>query len=315
MKKYLTQLLADLHTAHRPKQNWDEDPEERQTIEKHFEEVEEFLNWDEENPVGPTFSEACGIDKEAFPPVTKLQPKQIKTLSKAINKLLWTWNISVDLPDSLPLEQAYFFQTEVFDMQVMIVDFGMVGLSFCEDDFNLCTFGEVYCDCKKRWEEMEEEEQIYDKKVQAFIQNLGTKLSSLAAEVKFSTNDSHVEILATKLLPIQTLAEWFDISMEDFPDTFSIWEKRANHISELIMRLLKTEDDMVFILQSAEWDKRFIALKNHMKSKVWFDGMETLYFLPVSEEENAQFKNPLDFLNFDNLDLESEDFGDDDLPF
>ncbi|MGK0307396.1 MAG: hypothetical protein ACI8RP_000348, partial [Urechidicola sp.] len=58
MKKYLTQLLADLHTAHRPKQNWDEDPEERQTIEKHFEEVEEFLNWDEENPVGPTFSEA-----------------------------------------------------------------------------------------------------------------------------------------------------------------------------------------------------------------------------------------------------------------
>jgi len=308
MKKYLTQLHADLRTAHRSEKNWDEYPKESQTIEEHFEEVEAFLNWEEEKHIGPTFGEVCGIDKKAFPPISKLQSKEIETLSKAIKELLWTWNITLDLPDTLPKEQVYFFRVEVFDMQVMIVDSGMVGVSFCEDDFNLCVFDANHCDCKKRWEEMEEEDRIYDKKVQTFTEELDAKLSSLTAKTKFSIVNKHMEILETKLLPIQTLAEWFDISMEEFPDIFPLWEKRANHISEIIMRLWHPEDEMIFILQSLEWEKRFTALKNYMESKVWFDGLDTLYFLPVTEKEKSKYKSPLDFLNLEND-------GENDLPF
>ncbi|MFT6708869.1 MAG: hypothetical protein ACJATF_003733 [Flavobacteriales bacterium] len=317
MEKYLSQLLADLQAAHRSEEDWDKESEEPQTIEKHFEEVEAFLNWEEERPVGPTFGEVCGIDKAAFPPITKLQPKQIKTLGKAIDELFWTWNISLDLPDTLPEEQVYSFQVEVFDTKVMIVEFGTVNISLCENDFNLCVFGEDHCDCKKQWDEMEEEERIYDEKVQLFIQELSTKLSSAAAKIKFSIADEDMEILGTKLLPIQTLADWFGISMEDFPDTFPLWEKRANHISEIIMQLWDPEDEMIPILKSIEWEKRFTALKNYMENKVWFDGIDTLHFLPIPEEEIAQYKSPLDFLDLENLgnpeNLENE--GDDDLPF
>lgn len=320
MKKYLTQLLTDLHLAHRTKEDWEEESAEAQTIEKHFEDIEAFFKEEEEEPVGSTFGGVCGIDKEAFPPAAKLKSKQLKTLSEAIDELFWTWNISMDLPDSLPLEQVYFFQVEVFDMQLITFDHGMIEINFCEDDFNLCVFGEDHCDCKKWWEEMEEENQVYDKKVQEFIQDLGAKLSSSAAKVNFSTTDHHVEILATKVLPIKTLAEWFDISMDDFPDVYSIWEKRANHISELIMGLFPPEDKIIPILQSMKWDKRFTALKRHLESKVWFDGIVTVYFLPLTEEEKAQMKSPLDFLmlddlNLDDLDLDSEDFEDEDLPF
>ena len=71
MKKYLNQLLTDLHLAHRPKKSWNEELEESQIIEKVIEDVEEFLNWEEEESVNPTFGEICGIDKEAFPPTAK----------------------------------------------------------------------------------------------------------------------------------------------------------------------------------------------------------------------------------------------------
>jgi len=314
MKKYLTQLLTDLHLAHRPKKNWDEELSEPEAIEKHFEEVEAFLNWEEEAPTAPTFGEVCGIDKRAFPPIAKLKAKQIETLIKAIKKLFWSWHIGLDLPGTLPMEQVYFFHVEVFDMQVMIVDSGMVGVDFCESDFNLCVYGEAHCDCKKYWEDMEEKDRIYDEKVQLFIEELAAKLNAPARKVKFSIGDDHIEILPTKLLPIKTLAEWFNISMEDFPETFPLWEKRADTISEIIMTLWHPEDEMIPLLYSLKWDKRFTILKNYMENKVWFDGVDTLHFLPISEEEKSTYTSPLDFLNLDNL----EDFENDeeeDLPF
>ena len=314
MKKYLTQLLTDLHLAHRPKNIWDEELSEPETIEKHFEEVEAFLNWEEEASATPAFGEVCGIDKGAFPSSTKLNAKQTETLVKAIKELFWSWHIRLDLPETLPMKEVYFFHVEVFDMKVMIVDAGTMNVDFCECDFNHCVYGEAHCDCKKHWEDMEDKDRIYDERVQEFIQELTTKLNVPARKVKFSIGDDHIEILPTKLLPIQTLAEWFDISMEDFPETFPLWEKRADTISEIIMSLWHPEDEMIPLLYSLKWDKRFTILKNYMENKVWFDGKDTLHFLPITEEEKSQYKSPLDFLDLENDgDLADED--DEDLPF
>ena len=313
MKKYLTQLLIDLHLAHRPENNLDEALSEPQAFEKHIEEVEAFLNWEEEAPSASTFGEVCGIDKGAFPLSTKLNAKQTETLVKAIKELFWSWHIGLDLPVTLPMEQVYFFHVEVFDMKVMIVDEGTMNVDFCESDFNHCVYGEAHCDCKKHWEDMEEKDQIYDEKVQEFIQELTTKLNVPARKVKFSIGNEQIEILPTKLLPIQTLAEWFNISIEDFPDTFPLWEKRADIISEIIMTLWHPEDEMITIVQSLDWDKRYTVLKNYMENKVWFDGVDTLHFLPITEEEKSTYKSPLDFLNLENLeDLENDE--EEDLP-
>ncbi|HFC01137.1 MAG TPA: hypothetical protein ENJ53_10065 [Phaeodactylibacter sp.] len=293
MQKYLNQLLQDLLAAHRC-----ETEIRPQTFEEHIQEVERFLEGEDET-LGPIFGEVCGIDKEQFPPASRLNPEQIESLSNAIKKLFWTWNIALDLPDTLPLEQVYFFQVEVFDMQVMIVDSGTIHVGFCEDDFNFCVFGEAHCTCKQQWEEWEEEDRIYDAYIQQFTEDLDKKISPSAEKMKVFFSDDEVEITESEQQPIQTLAEWLDIEMEDFPDSFPLWEKRADRISEIIMRLWHPKDEMITILNALEWDKRFIALKDYLKSKVWFDGIATVYFLPLSEEEKSKYRSPLDSLGFD----------------
>lgn len=308
MKKYITQLLADLQDAHRPEKDWSED-NDTTTFEQHIEEVERFLNYEDE-PTGPTFGEACNVDKQVFPPAERLQPHQIEILNSAIKKLLWTWNITVELPDTLTLKKVYFFYVEMFDTQVMIVDSGMIGVDFCESDFDLCPFGEAHCTCKKDYEEREAKDKIYDEQVRFFVEDLDKKLSPTNEKMKVILSDEVVEINETDTQPILTLAEWLDISMEDFPDDFPLWEKRANEISKIVMRLWHPTDEMVSILNALDWDKRFNTLKSHLKNKVWLDGNETLYFLPIPLEDKSELQSPLDSMDFD---LEFDPDGD--LPF
>ena len=309
MQKYINQLLQDLLAAQRPQPDWKDEP---QTFEEYIEEVERFLEGGDET-VEPSFGEVCGIDTEQFPPASRLNAEQTESLSNAIKELLWTWNIILELPDTLPVEQVYFFQIEVFDMKIVIANSGRVHIDFCEDDFNLCAFGEDHCTCKKEWEK---EDQADRTLVQQFTNDLDEKLSPTAPKMKIFFSTDEIEIIETKLLPIRTLAEWFDISMEDFPSYFLLRKKQADRISEIIMRLLPPKDEMIIVLKSLDWEERVAALKRHLESKVWFDGMDTLYFVPLSEEEKSNFRSPLDSLDFDeNLDFDFDLDPDSDLPF
>ena len=61
---------------------------------------------------------------------------------------MWTWNLDISLPDTLPVERTYHFLTEVFDTKTMITDSGHVGIELCEYVIEGCIFGD-HCMCKE----------------------------------------------------------------------------------------------------------------------------------------------------------------------
>lgn len=308
MEKYLQQLVGDLLEAQRPEKDWDES---EQSFEEYLEEVKSYQEY-EESSSDPTFGQVCGIDKGVFPSSEKLEAHQIDRLIIAIQELMMSWNLRLDLPGFLSPERVYFFHLEMFDIQTQIVNSGIVEISFCEEDFNLCPFNQKYCECQKSWEEHEAKERKYDEQIQIFIEGLDKKLSLSNDKMKVIISNEKGIIIESQ--SVSTLAEWFDISMADFPKSFQLWEKRANQISEIIMRLLPPKDVMIPILNTLEWESRFNSLKKYLENKVWFDGTNTLYFLPISEEEKSKYKSPLDnLMDLDNRDIDLED--DTELPF
>jgi len=151
MQKYITQLLDDIKAGHRPEQ----DPEalysdSSGSLEDHFADVERYLAgyYDEGDAV---FSHYCGVRAEQFPPVDKLSEKEINTLCKALHKLFWTWNVTVDFPKNLPPMISYPLLVGVLDRKIRIVDSGFIGIEFCDYEVENCPHGTEYCECKD-WE-------------------------------------------------------------------------------------------------------------------------------------------------------------------
>ena len=142
MKKYIKQLLSDLKAAQRPEIEFEE-----QTFEQYIKEVEAFLAY-EDDPSSQIFSEACGIQKMQFPPAEKLNIQEMEILCAEIKELMHTWNLDLSLPDTLPVERAYHYLTEVFDTKTMITDSGHVGLELCQYVVKGCVFGR-HCMCKE----------------------------------------------------------------------------------------------------------------------------------------------------------------------
>lgn len=147
MQSYINHLLADIAEACR------EEPEtlsytsgenDVEAIERYFEEVEHWLENDPEHD----FSYYCGLQKEQFPPPEKLTADQMEAVSLAFEKLLFTWNIGVDMPDKLPVSQKYSLLISVLERKVAIVENGFETIEFCSYDPPSCPFNE-WCTCKE----------------------------------------------------------------------------------------------------------------------------------------------------------------------
>ncbi|THU41894.1 hypothetical protein FAM09_07280 [Niastella caeni] len=148
MQSYINHLLSDIAEACR-----EEQPEtyssisaenDMEAIERYFEEVERWL----ENEPEHDFSYYSGLQKEQFPPVEKLSNEQMAAVSLAFERLLFTWNIGVEMPDKLPISRKYSLLVSVLERKVAIVENGFETIEFCSYDPPSCPFNE-WCTCKE----------------------------------------------------------------------------------------------------------------------------------------------------------------------
>lgn len=141
MQSYLSHLLGDIADACRQEQP---PPSSSASMEEYFDEAERWLESDPQF----TFGYYCGLSKEQFPPAHLLNDPQMEEICTAFNRLLFTWNIGVDIPDQLPFSNRYTLLVTVLEQKVEIPDSGFIDIDLCNDDPPTCPFNE-YCTCKE----------------------------------------------------------------------------------------------------------------------------------------------------------------------
>ena len=156
MHPYLPHLLSDITAAHQnePSENfYVDDVNEDQAFEKHIEEVERYIA-DEEQ--AHTFGYYCGLQPVDFPPPEQLDINDLKKICEAFKKMMFSWNLSIDLPENLPLPIAYSMMVDTLNTKTDIPTMGMIGFDFCTGYAPDCIF-KSYCHCLKYWNEDEVE--------------------------------------------------------------------------------------------------------------------------------------------------------------
>lgn len=147
MQEYILQLLEDMLSAERPQREPFEGKENNKidNLEKHFEDVERYLSGDYEQKI----STIIGFTNEQFPPIDKLTDNQILSIVEGFDKLLYSYNISTDLPDGLAIETAYSLLVSTLEKEVFIGEGdGFFMIEFCQYDIAKCPFGDL-CSCKE----------------------------------------------------------------------------------------------------------------------------------------------------------------------
>jgi hypothetical protein len=147
MHPYIPHLLEDIANAHRKKSK--EDFSKPQTMEKHFEEIE---NWIAQDPPN-TFGDYCGLKVEDFPPSNQLSEDDMTTVCKAFNKMMSSWNLDIDLPENLPIHIAYSMTIDTLNQKTAIVNHGFMTFDYCSGSPEGCIFKE-YCPCIDRLKDL-----------------------------------------------------------------------------------------------------------------------------------------------------------------
>ena len=143
MKKYIKQLLADIQTAHRSREDTAPSPI---TFEEEIDDLVKGITITEQYDLQP-FSYHCGLTKEQFPMPDRLDMLQMQQLCTALNKLLFSWNLSTDIPDSVPAIRKYLLLIDLLEQPIPIVNqFHFRNLSFCKNNPEQCLFGD-HCTC------------------------------------------------------------------------------------------------------------------------------------------------------------------------
>lgn len=155
MHPYLPHLLSDITAAHREEEALTESYKEAEEfdIEKHLEEVERWVRGEDESH---TFGYYCGLQSINFPPPEQLENEDLKTVCDAFKKMMLTYNLSIDLPDNLPLPFAYSLIVDTLNTKTNIPKMGMITFDFCSGYAPECDL-KSYCPCLKFWNEIDED--------------------------------------------------------------------------------------------------------------------------------------------------------------
>lgn len=161
MHPYIPYLLSDIANAHRknipseighedsyhpcnPNEGLEEEFRE-DALDEHFKEIEAWLNRDEAEH---TFGYYCGMETIDFPPSEQLTEEEMKLVCEAFSKMMFSWNITIDLPEDLPVDRAYKMIVETLNTKTTIVSQGFIGFDYCTGDPTECELKE-YCSCLK----------------------------------------------------------------------------------------------------------------------------------------------------------------------
>lgn len=147
MHPYIPFLLEDISAAHRTE--FPDCEERKQDIEDYFEEIEKWINEEEEEPEF-TFSDYCGLNSENFPPPEQLSDEEMILICKALEKMMYTWNQLIDFPENLPAAFAYKLIVDTLNTKTNISSF--MTFDFCNGYAPDCIFKE-YCPCLEIWNE------------------------------------------------------------------------------------------------------------------------------------------------------------------
>ena len=152
MHPYIPHLLDDIAKAHRTETDISE-PELSMSFEEEMEEIE---RWCEGGEPEHTFGYHCGLQPENFPPPEQLTIKDIKLVNKAFQQMMFSWNMTIDLPKKMPPKVAYTFIVDSLNEKVEIVNSGFTGIDFCTGYAPDCKLKE-YCSCLEFWNSLPDE--------------------------------------------------------------------------------------------------------------------------------------------------------------
>ncbi|MGH2643766.1 MAG: hypothetical protein ACRDE2_07460, partial [Chitinophagaceae bacterium] len=145
---YIPHLLNDIASAQRPEATLK--IFSTQTFEEEMEAIERWVAGKNEHE--HTFGYYCGLCAEEFPPVEQLSINDMKSVCKAFEQLLFSWNSDIDLPDALPVNLRYRFMINTLNEGFTPVNSGSTTFDYCNGYAPDCVFGK-YCSCLKMWNE------------------------------------------------------------------------------------------------------------------------------------------------------------------
>ena len=141
MHPYVPHLLKDIVTTHYIEPEF-AIPEKKS--DNPFQDVEDYLDASYPHTLGYY----CGLSEEDFPPAEVLSNSDMKKIIKAFEKMLFTYNHTIDFPKRLPVVMRYQMTIETLNDKTFIPKYGIVGFDRCSGSPEICVFKE-YCSCLK----------------------------------------------------------------------------------------------------------------------------------------------------------------------
>ncbi len=325
MKKYVSQLLQDIQDAHRSnRKDKDEIPRAEPSLEDYFSEVEAYLEFQFED--GPPFSEHCGLEKNIFPSADSLSNIEKEAILDAMNKMLYSWHIDIDIPREAPLDMHYELTIEILDQPIFIAFDGNVTWDYCETDIPTCAYGE-YCHCIEWEKEYERDLKIADE----WIEDIGKKLFMLVLNEKKIKLEMDESCINGK----EHIAGLLGIESSEVPFYVTHHAEKMEEIYDAVLDIFPENDEIKEVMDSDDLFGKmealqiFLDLKAKMVNKKVFN-VEPFYadetrlksgfrpqYTPEEYLEKLEHQFEIQDLAYDDLDYDYDDYDeeDDDLPF
>ncbi len=90
-----------------------------------------------------------GLKPEQFPQPESLSDAQLDALTLALHRLWAAFNFTAVTPDNAPGRIVYPILLKRMLEPSAMMDFGHIGVEFCDYEPEHCPFGQEFCSCKK----------------------------------------------------------------------------------------------------------------------------------------------------------------------
>ena len=154
MHPYVPYIINDINAACRTEPTY-----ERSYPKSFEEEMEEIERWLEGEEYEHTFGYYCGLQSENFPPPEQLSNEELEIVNNAFQKMMFTWNLDIDLPKSLPAAFAYSLLVNTLNEKTMIPNDGFCSFDYCTGYAPDCIFKE-YCSCIEFWNSLPDDQDM-----------------------------------------------------------------------------------------------------------------------------------------------------------
>lgn len=121
-----------------------ERPQMPDDLDKSFREMEKWLEGGADNSMFYHFQ----LEPEQFPPPEMLSDQQLEELVFALHRLWNAFNFTAAVPDHAPARVVYPILLKRMLKPAMVMNFGHIGVEFCDYYPQNCPFGLDYCSCK-----------------------------------------------------------------------------------------------------------------------------------------------------------------------